>query len=156
MADVRAQKEMRHVSPIIKSIFVAYMLWATILLSRSVWSLVNSEWLASLENETSGSFLTTYLTLTSAFFLGGAVLAWLAQSGRSWARWAFMAFCLSYAIDSLLGTLAVGPFYREVSQTYDYFRGPVSFVIWCYLLGLVWFTRPNNAPNQDAQKPRAC
>jgi len=133
-----------------RPIFSFYLAWVGVLL---VWAIVvfsGSEWLGTLPQETFNFVVSMFATTFTALLILGTVLAWFADAGRSWAHWLFSGFCLIYAADCLLGTLAIGPLYESMPRPYSLFRGPVSFVAWAGLLWLAWSKRPNHSVKRDA------
>lgn len=132
-----------------RPIFTFYLAWVGALLVRAIVVLSGSEWLSTLPQNTFGFVVSMFTTTFTAIFILGAVLAWFADAGHSWARWLFSGFCLINAADCLLGTLAVGPLYESMSRPYSLFRGPVSFVAWACLLWLAWSKRPNHSVKRD-------
>jgi hypothetical protein len=133
-----------------RPIFTFYLAWVAILLVRAAVAFSGSEWLSALPQDTFDFMVSMFATTFTAIFILGAVFAWFADAGHSWARWFFMGFCLFYAVDCLLGTLAVGPLYENMRRPYGFFRGPISFVVWGGLLWLACSKRPNHSVKRDA------
>jgi hypothetical protein len=131
-------------------VFASYVAWAIVLLIHALLVSAQSEWLATLPSDTSHSLMIMFWVVLGSLMVLGAVLAWFTQARRSWARWLFMFLCFVYAVDCLLGTLAIGPIYDSMSRPYGMFRGPISFVMWAYLLWLAWSTRPTTAVTRAA------
>ena len=131
-------------------VFATYVVWALVLVIHAtvVWG--QSEWLATLPSDTSYFVMTMFWAIFGFFMVFGAILAWYTQANRSWARWVFMFLCFAYAVDCLLGTLTIGPIHENMSRPYGMFRGPISSVIWGYLIWLAWSKRPNSALLTDA------
>jgi hypothetical protein len=138
------------ISRLKRPVFTIYMAWTAVVLVRAVVVFTGSEWLATLPKDTFDFVITMFAAAVATLAVLGAVLAWLADVGHSWARWFFMAFCLFYAVDCLLGTLAVGPLYENMRRPYSFFRGPISFAVWVGLLWLTWSMRPNQSVKRDA------
>jgi Na+/melibiose symporter-like transporter len=133
-----------------KPVFATYLAWTIVLLIHAVVVTARSDWLATLLPDTSQFVMTMFLAMFGVLMISGAILAWFTQAHRWWARWLFMALCLAYAADCLLGTFAVGPLHENMTRPYSIFRGPISFAIWGYLVWLAWSTRPNHAVKRDA------
>lgn len=133
------------------SVFGAYVVWALVLLTNAMMVSAQSKWLASLPPDTSTFVSTMFWSVFGSLMVFGALLAWFTQENHSWARWLFMLLCAAYAVDCLLGTLAIGPAYENIPRPYGVFRGPISFAVWTYLVWLArWLTRPNLAVKRDA------
>ena len=132
-----------------RPIFTFYLAWVAVLLVRAVVVFSGNEWLSALQ-DTFDFVVSMFATTFTAIFILGAVFAWFADAGHSWARWLFAGLCLIYVADCLLGALAVGPLYENMLRPYSLFRGPVSFLAWVCLLWLAWSTRPNHSVKRDA------
>jgi hypothetical protein len=130
--------------------FTIYMAWMAVLFARAVAVFTGSEWLATLPKDTFDFVLALFSITVITLVVLGAVFAWFADLGHSWASWCFLGLCLFYAVDCLLGTLAVGPLYENMPRPYSLFRGPISFVVWVGLLWLAWLKRPNHSVKRDA------
>jgi hypothetical protein len=131
-------------------VFASYVVWAIVLLIHAMVVSAQSEWPATLPSDTSHFVMTMFWVVFGSLMILGAALAWFTQARRSWARWLFMFLCLVYAVDCLLGTLATGPIYGNMPRPYGVFRGPISFVVWGYLVWLAWSTRPTPAVTRGA------
>mgnify|MGYP000291895586 CR=1 FL=1 len=127
-----------------KSVFSAYIIWAVVILARTLWLYYFREHQTGLSEEMVSWVQFHSLAIALVLLSVGAVLSWRTQKGSRWARLLFIAFCLTYAVDALLGSFSVGPVYESLPP-YSFFRGPVSFTIWCYLMALAWFTHSNNS-----------
>jgi hypothetical protein len=126
------------ISRLQRPVLTIYMAWMAVLLVRAVVVFTGSEWLATLQKDTFDFVIALFSITTVTLVVLGAVLAWFADAGHSWASWCFMGLCGLYAVDCLLGTLAVGPLYESMLRPYGLFRGPISFMAWLGLLWLAW------------------
>ena len=129
---------------ILNSIFIAYLVWVFFIAVNFMVTMFTSDFGEKHGIETFYSMYTMFAIMLIVMHSVGATLAWHVQKGRNWAKWLFILFCLSFAVDSLFSLLQITELYKHTAN-YNPFKKSLFIIVWCALAVMAWVKSSNKS-----------
>ena len=120
---------MMRANSILNSIFITYLVWVFFITVNFMVTMFTSDFSEKHGIETFYSMYTMLAIMLIVLHGIGAALAWFTQKGSNWAKWLFILFCLSFAVDSLFSILQINDHYNH-NENYNSFNKYLSVVVW--------------------------
>lgn len=133
-------------SSIHNSIFITYLVWVFFIAVNFMVTMFTSDVSEKHGIETFYSMYTMLAIMLIVLHSIGATLAWYVQKGSNVAKWLFILFCLSFAVDSLFGILQITELYKHTAN-YNPFKKSLLIIVWCALAVMAWVKSSNKSLN---------
>jgi len=125
------------------SIFIAYVAWAFTILINFTFTFYTSDFKDKIGSDMTEHFLTMIVLAFIVTHGIGATLAWYAQKRKNWAKWLFILFCISFALDSLFRILEITEMYKLSNN--NQYKDALAIIVWCMLAGMAWVKSSNKS-----------